>query len=35
MCGLSRPTVQQVLASLERRGLIKAGYRRIEILDRG
>lgn len=33
MCGLSRPTVQQVLASLERRGLIKAGYRRIEILD--
>lgn len=33
MCGLSRPTVQQVLANLERRGLIKAGYRRIEILD--
>ena len=33
MCGLSRPTVQQVLASLERRGLIRAGYRRIEILD--
>lgn len=33
MCGLSRPTVQHVLASLERRGLIKAGYRRIEILD--
>jgi CRP-like cAMP-binding protein len=33
MCGLSRPTVQHVLAGLERRGLIKAGYRRIEILD--
>ena len=33
MCGLSRPTVQQVLASLERRGLIKAGYRKIEIID--
>lgn len=33
MCGLSRPTVQQVLANLEKRGLIKPGYRRIEILD--
>ncbi len=33
MCGLSRPTVQQVLSSLERRGLIRAGYRRIEVID--
>lgn len=33
MCGLSRPTVQQALASLERRGLVKPGYRKIEILD--
>ena len=33
MCGLSRPTVQQALASLERRGLVRAGYRKIEILD--
>lgn len=32
MCGLSRPTVQQALASLERRGLVKPGYRRIHIL---
>jgi CRP/FNR family transcriptional regulator, cyclic AMP receptor protein len=33
MCGLSRPTVQQALANLERRGLVKPGYRRIQILD--
>lgn len=33
MCGLSRPTVQQVLANLEQRGLIKPGYRRIEVPD--
>lgn len=33
MCGLSRPTVQQALASLERRGLVRPGYRKIEILD--
>ena len=33
MCGLSRPTVQQILSVFERRGLIKAGYRRIEIVD--
>lgn len=33
MCGLSRPTVQQALSNLERRGLVKPGYRRIEILD--
>lgn len=33
MCGLSRPTVQQALASLERQGFVKPGYRRIEILD--
>jgi CRP-like cAMP-binding protein len=33
MCGLSRPTVQQVLSNLERRGLIRAGYRRIEVID--
>jgi CRP-like cAMP-binding protein len=33
MCGLSRPTVQQVLSNLQRRGLIRAGYRKIEILD--
>jgi CRP/FNR family cyclic AMP-dependent transcriptional regulator len=33
MCGLSRPTVQQALASLQRRGLVKPGYRKIEILD--
>jgi CRP-like cAMP-binding protein len=31
MCGLGRHTVQQVLANLEKRGLIKAGYRRIEV----
>ena len=31
MCGLSRPTVQQILSNLEQRGLIKPGYRRIEI----
>lgn len=34
MCGLSRPTVQQVLSGLEKRGLIRAGYRRIEVIDR-
>lgn len=33
MCGLSRPTVQQVLSNLEKRGLIRAGYRRIEVID--
>lgn len=33
MCGLSRPTVQQVLSGFEKRGLIRAGYRRIEIVD--
>lgn len=33
MCGLSRPTVQQVLSTFEQRGLIRAGYRRIEIVD--
>lgn len=33
MCGLSRPTVQQILGNLERRGLIKPGYRRIEVPD--
>ena len=33
MCGLSRPTVQQVLSNLEKRGHIRAGYRRIEVLD--
>lgn len=33
MCGLSRPTVQQILSNLERRGLIKPGYRRIEVPD--
>jgi CRP/FNR family cyclic AMP-dependent transcriptional regulator len=33
MCGLSRPTVQQILSSFEERGLIRAGYRRIEIID--
>lgn len=33
MCGLSRPTVQQVLSNLEKRGLIHAGYRRIEVID--
>jgi len=31
MCGFGRHTVQQVLANLEKRGLIKAGYRRIEV----
>jgi CRP-like cAMP-binding protein len=31
MCGLSRPTVQQILAGLEARGLLRCGYRRIEI----
>lgn len=31
MCGLSRPTVQQVLGALEARGLLRCGYRRIEI----
>ena len=31
MCGFSRHTVQQVLSNLEGRGLIKAGYRRIEV----
>lgn len=31
MCGLSRPTVQQILSNLEQRGLIKPGYRRIEV----
>lgn len=34
MCGLSRPTVQQVLSNLEMRGLIRARYRRIEVIDR-
>lgn len=33
MCGLSRPTVQQVLSGLEKRGLIRAGYRRIEVIN--
>ena len=33
MCGLSRPTVQQILSIFERRGLIRTGYRRIEIID--
>ena len=33
MCGLSRLTVQQVLNALERRGFIKAGYRKITVLD--
>ena len=33
MCGLSRPTVQQILSIFEQRGLIRAGYRRIEIID--
>lgn len=33
MCGLSRPTVQQILSNLEQRGLIKPGYRRIEVPD--
>ena len=33
MCGLSRPTVQQVLSTLEKRGLIRPGYRRIEVLE--
>lgn len=31
MCGVSRATVLQILGSLERRGLIRLGYRRIEI----
>jgi len=31
MCGLSRPTVQQILSGLEARGLVRCGYRRIEI----
>jgi CRP-like cAMP-binding protein len=31
MCGLSRPTVQQALSGLEKRGLVRPGYRRIEI----
>lgn len=31
MCGLSRPTVHQILARLEARGLVRCGYRRIEI----
>jgi CRP/FNR family transcriptional regulator, cyclic AMP receptor protein len=31
MCGLSRHTVQQILNSLERRGLISARYGRIEV----
>ncbi len=33
MCGISRVTAQQILSSLESRGLIKSGYRRIEIDD--
>jgi CRP-like cAMP-binding protein len=33
MCGLSRPTVQQILSIFEQRGLIRTGYRRIEIVD--
>ena len=33
MCGLSRLTVQQVLTTLEKRGFIKAGYRKITVLD--
>jgi CRP-like cAMP-binding protein len=33
MCGLSRPTVQQILSIFERRGMIRTGYRRIEIVD--
>ena len=33
MCGLSRPTVQQVLSTLEKRGFIRAGYRRIEVIN--
>lgn len=31
MCGLSRPTVQQILSVLEKRGLVRSGYRRIEV----
>jgi DNA-binding FadR family transcriptional regulator len=33
MCGLSRLTVQQALANLERLGLVKPGYRRNQILN--
>jgi CRP-like cAMP-binding protein len=33
MCGISRVTAQQILGTLESRGLIKTGYRRIEIDD--
>lgn len=35
MCGVSRITVQQVLNALEKRGFIKAGYRKITVLDAG
>jgi len=35
MCGLSRLTIQQVLNALEKRGFIKAGYRKITVLDAG
>ena len=33
MCGPRCPTSQQALANLERRGLVKPDYRRIEVLD--
>lgn len=33
MCGVSRPTVQLILAGLERRGIVRLGYRRIEVAN--
>ena len=33
MCGLTRPSVSQVLKKLEDLGLIQTGYRRIEVAD--
>jgi len=33
MCGLSRQTLNRVLAGLVARGIIALGYRRIDILD--
>jgi CRP-like cAMP-binding protein len=33
MCGLSRQTLNKVLAGLEARGIITQHYRQIEIID--
>lgn len=34
LCGVSRNTVHRTLTRFERRGLVRRGYRRLEILDR-